>query len=93
MASSDEEEEPDMSLEDITDGRNERGIPAALFIEDIGKFSADKGGASAELLIGAYTELLGKYQESERQLQSKSTCPSKHCRDGVGGGAWNARTL
>jgi len=71
--SSSDEEIPDMSLEEITEGKNDRGIPAALFIEDIGAYAAEKG-APAELLIGAYSELLDKYRTSEMRLQHKSTC-------------------
>jgi hypothetical protein len=72
-----EEEEvpPDMSLEDITDGFNDRGIPAAKFIEDIEQFSESFApAASAELLIGAYTQLHAKYKSSEAGLQSRGTC-------------------
>ena len=64
---------PDMKLEDITSGLNDRGIPEALFIDDVGTFAADKG-ASAELLIGAYSQLHQKYKTSELRLQYKSAC-------------------
>jgi len=66
-----DEEVPDMSLEDLTTGHNHRGIPAVLFIEDVGAFAESKG-ASSELLIGAYTELHAKYKTSEMRLQQKS---------------------
>ena len=64
---------PDMKLEDITSGLNDRGIPEALFIDDVGSFAAEKG-ASAELLIGAYSQLHQKYKTSELRLQYKSAC-------------------
>ena len=63
---------PDMQLNDITSGLNDRGIPEALFIDDIEAFAAQKGGASAELLIGAYSQLHEKYKTSEVRLQYKS---------------------
>lgn len=67
---------PDMSLKDITNGDNGRGIPAVLFIEDITAFSDSfTPCASAELLIGAYTQLHEKYKLSEASLESKSTYP------------------
>ena len=63
---------PDMSLEDITDGSNGRGIPAARFIDNISDFAASfTPAASAELLIGAYKQLHEKYKTSEISLQSK----------------------
>ena len=69
-------ETPDMSLEDITDGDNGRGIPAAKFIDDVASFSLSLGfqpKASPELLIVAYTQLLSKYRSSESNLQSRRT--------------------
>jgi len=62
---------PDMSLEDITTGLNDRGIPTVLFIEDITAYAAAKG-ANAELLLGAYSQLHQKYKTSEMRLQQKS---------------------
>jgi hypothetical protein len=55
------EEEADatsLSLESITDGLNERGIPAVRFLDDIGSF-ADQftPPASPELPVGAYSDL------------------------------------
>ena len=68
----DEEQIPDMSLLDITDGENERKIPAAKFIEDIAAFTASfSPPASAELLIGAYSELHSKYKRYELTLTRK----------------------
>jgi hypothetical protein len=67
-----EEAPPDMSLKDITDGDNGRGIPAALFVEDITSFAESfKPYAKAELLIGAYTQLHTKYKSSEASLKNK----------------------
>jgi hypothetical protein len=67
-----EEAPPDMSLKDITDGDNGRGIPAALFVEDITSFAESfKPHAKAELLIGAYTQLHTKYKSSEASLKNK----------------------
>ena len=65
---------PDMSLKDLTDGENERGLPRVQFVEDIRAFADSfTPSASAELLIGAFTELHGKYKASEATLQSKRT--------------------
>lgn len=64
---------PDMSLLDITEGENERKIPIAKFIDDVGAFcsSFTPVPASAELLIGAYTELHAKYKSFEVSLTNK----------------------
>lgn len=76
---------PDLSLNDIIDGDNGRGIPSVKFVsEDVGMFvdgifggSQDNtGGAatvSAELLIGAFSQLHAKYKSSEASLQGKRT--------------------
>lgn len=67
-----EEEVPDMSLLDIIDGKNEREIPVAKFIDDIGQFAESfQPPASAELLIGAYTQLYNKYKTYEASLTRK----------------------
>ena len=72
MVVDEEEVPPDMSLQDITDGDNGRGIPAVLFIEDITAFSESfTPHAQAELLIGAYTQLHTKYKSSEASLRNK----------------------
>ena len=71
-ATTEEENIPDMSLLDITDGENERKIPIAKFIDDIGEFSASfSPPASMELLIGAYSELHNKYKTYEITLTRK----------------------
>jgi hypothetical protein len=63
---------PDMSLLSITDGENERGIPVVKFIDDVGAFvESFTPPASAELLIGAYTELHSKFKTYEISLTQK----------------------
>lgn len=63
---------PNMSLLDITEGDNERGIPKAKFIDDVDAFSSSfQPAASAELLIGAYSDLMNKYRNYEAQLQQR----------------------
>ena len=62
----------DMSLLSITDGENERGIPFVKFIDDVGAFAESfTPAASAELLIGAYTELHSKFKTYEISLTQK----------------------
>lgn len=74
MVVDDDEVPPDMSLQDITDGDNGRGIPAVLFVDDITAFAESfTPHAQAELLIGAYTQLHSKYKSSEASLKSKRT--------------------
>jgi len=73
---------PDLRFEDITDGTSERGIPAAKFIDgDVDAFAASICAASngeqreqptAELLIGAYTELHSQYKSFEARFTYKS---------------------
>lgn len=72
------EEEVDattLSLESITDGQNESGIPAVRFLDDIGAF-ADQftPPASPELLIGAYSDIFAKFKAYETSLNQKSEC-------------------
>eukprot|EP00523_Entomoneis_sp_CCMP467_P005437 CAMPEP_0168741802 /NCGR_PEP_ID=MMETSP0724-20121128/12709_1 /TAXON_ID=265536 /ORGANISM="Amphiprora sp., Strain CCMP467" /LENGTH=213 /DNA_ID=CAMNT_0008789333 /DNA_START=79 /DNA_END=723 /DNA_ORIENTATION=+ len=67
-----EEDVPNMSLLDITEGDNERGIPKAKFIDDVGAFSTSfQPPASPELLIGAYSDLMNKYRTYEAQLNQR----------------------
>ena len=67
------EPQPDMSLSDITDGENERKIPLVKFPEDVAAFANSfTPPASAELLIGAYTELHNKFKSLEANLEQKS---------------------
>lgn len=66
----------DMSLLSITDGENERGIPVVKFIEDVDAFSNSfNPPSSAELLIGAYSELHSKFKTFETSLTQKSKLP------------------
>ena len=63
---------PDLSLTNITDGQNERGIPVVRFVDDITAFSASfSPPASAELLIGAYSDLFGKFKGYEASLTQR----------------------
>ena len=70
-----EESVPNMSMQNILDGDNERGIPTAKFIDDVGAFSQSfTPPASAELLIGAYSDLITQYRNFETQLNHKREC-------------------
>jgi hypothetical protein len=63
----------DMSLLSITDGETARGIPIVKFIEDVDDFSNSfRPPASAELLIGAYSELHSKFKTFETSLNQRS---------------------
>jgi hypothetical protein len=67
-----EEAVANMSLMDIIEGENDRGIPTAKFVDDLGAFAESfSPPASAELLIGAYTELHTKYKSFEITLTQK----------------------
>jgi len=62
----------DMSLLSITDGENDRGIPLVKFIEDVDAFANSfSPPSSAELLIGAYSELHSKFKTFETSLTQK----------------------
>jgi len=70
-----------INLELITNGKNERGIPEVQFIEDVttfaNSFSKTNDGdgaavtASAEVLIGAFTDIFTKYKAYETSLTQK----------------------
>lgn len=61
-----------LQLESITDGQNERGIPVVKFVEDITSFSKSfDPPASAELIIGAYSDLFAKFKSYESSLNQK----------------------
>jgi prefoldin subunit 5 len=61
-----------ISLDSITDGKNDRGIPATRFIDDIDTFANTfDPPATAELLIGAYSDLYSKFKAYEQQLDQK----------------------
>jgi len=69
---SDEASNTSLSMESITDGKNERGIPAVRFIEDISAFADSfTPKASAELLIGAFSDLFSKFKAYEQNLSQK----------------------
>ncbi len=62
----------DLNFKDITSGSNERDIPAAKFLEDINSFANSfDPPATSELLIGAFSDLFGKYKKYEAQLTQK----------------------
>jgi len=79
VASSTSQEESNISLESITEGKNERGIPATKFLDDIDLFANSfTPPASSELLIGAYSDLYSKFKAYEQQLdQKKATYQEK----------------
>jgi len=64
---------PSLSLESITEpSKNESQIPKCRFVEDINKFSNSfTPPASAELLIGAFSDLFGKFKQYEMNLAAK----------------------
>eukprot|EP00545_Synedropsis_sp_CCMP1620_P010049 CAMPEP_0119004716 /NCGR_PEP_ID=MMETSP1176-20130426/1312_1 /TAXON_ID=265551 /ORGANISM="Synedropsis recta cf, Strain CCMP1620" /LENGTH=201 /DNA_ID=CAMNT_0006956457 /DNA_START=16 /DNA_END=621 /DNA_ORIENTATION=+ len=67
-------EEPvaNLQLDSITDGSNERGIPIVKFLDDISAFCETfDPPASAELLIGAYSDLFAKFKSYEGSLSQK----------------------
>ena len=68
-----EAENTSLKLESITDGSNEHGVPKVKFVEDIASFSMTfDPPASAELMIGAYSDLFGKFKTYEGSLVQKS---------------------
>ena len=69
-----EEEVPNLNLSHITQGETERGIPLAKFIDDVDQFASSfTPPASAELLIGAYSDLMNRYRVYEARLSQKRT--------------------
>lgn len=71
-ALTEEAENTNISLESITDGTNERGIPKVKFIDDINQFAESfTPAASSELLIGAFSDLFGKFKAYETSLSQK----------------------
>lgn len=68
----DEENIANISLDHITEGKNDRGIPATKFLDDISLFANSfNPPASSELLIGAYSDLYSKFKAYEQQLEQK----------------------
>jgi len=67
-----EEDVANISVQHIIDGKNERDIPATRFIEDIEMFSSSfNPPANVQLLIGAFSDLFGKFKQIEAQLSEK----------------------
>jgi len=70
--SSQEDPVANISLDSITEGKNDRGIPATKFLDDIDLFANSfNPPASSELLIGAYSDLYSKFKAYEQQLEQK----------------------
>ena len=68
----DDEAISNISMESITEGTNDRGIPATKFLDDIDMFANSfNPPASSELLIGAYSDLYSKFKAYEQQLEQK----------------------
>ncbi len=71
-----------ISLLDITSGENDRGIPFCKFIDDVGVLAASfTPPASAEVLIGAFTELYSKFKSFETSLIRKGKYYIRSIRD------------
>lgn len=70
----DEANQSSLTLESLTEeAKNSSGIPAVRFIEDIDSFSNSfTPPASAEILIGAYSDLFSRYKRIEDNLIQKS---------------------
>jgi hypothetical protein len=65
-------EPSNISMDSVVDGTTERGIPIVKYVEDIGAFAEQfTPTASAELLIGAYTDLFSKFKVYEARLAQK----------------------
>jgi hypothetical protein len=75
-----EAENTSLKLESITDGTNEHGVPKVLFVEDITTFAKSfDPHASAELMIGAFSDLFGKFKTYEGSLMQKSEWVLFYC--------------
>lgn len=72
-AKDDNAEQSNLTLQAVTDGTTERGIPVVKYIEgDISEFANQfSPPASAELLIGAYTDLFSKFKTLEARMIQK----------------------
>jgi hypothetical protein len=70
----DEAYQSTLTLESLTEeAKTSSGIPAIRFIDDIDSFSNSfTPPASAELLIGAYSDLFSRYKRIEENLIQKS---------------------
>lgn len=70
-----EAENTSLKLESITDGSNENGVPKVKFVEDITSFvNTFEPPASAELMIGAFSDIFGKFKTYEGSLAQRSKC-------------------
>lgn len=88
LAVADQEKIPDLKLETILDGQNDRGIPQVKFLDDIDAFSKTfDPPASAELLIGAYSDIFSKFKSYEASLTQKREFGTQYCPQC---GAWYA---
>mmetsp|Transcript_23304 Transcript_23304/g.34099 ORF Transcript_23304/g.34099 Transcript_23304/m.34099 type:complete len:209 (+) Transcript_23304:138-764(+) len=68
-----EAEQTSLSLASITDGITDRDIPKVKFLEDIEAFSNSfDPPASAELMIGAFSDLFGKMKNVEGSLSQRA---------------------
>lgn len=66
------EDVPDLNLSHITKGETTRGIPLAKFIDNVEEFATSfNPHAPAELLIGAYSDLMNRYRMYESRLSQK----------------------
>lgn len=80
-AKAQQEEVPNLNLSHITEGETERGIPLAKFIDDVEDFASSfQPQASAELLIGAYSDLMRRYRVYESKLAQKRKSSSSFGR-------------
>jgi hypothetical protein len=67
-----EAESTSLSIESITDGFSSRDIPIVKFVEDIDVFSNEfHPPASAELMIGAFSDLFSKLKGVESTLSER----------------------
>lgn len=72
LAVAEQDKIPDLKLEAILEGQNDRGIPKVKFLDDIDAFSKTfDPPASAELLIGAYSDIFSKFKSYEASLTQK----------------------
>lgn len=67
-----EAESTSLSIESITDGFSTRDIPLVKFVENIDLFSQEfHPPASAELMIGAFSDLFSKLKGVEVTLSER----------------------
>jgi hypothetical protein len=69
----------DITEQDVTQPPHPRGIPTVKFLDNVTRYvQSFTPPATAELLIGAYTQLHTKYKLSETSLLRKRTCLPSH---------------